>query len=84
MDRVKTPWRLGRCGLSVGYINMRIRITIVCLLTALAAVGCSSLHHDQAAAGMGGPGEFGLDSDAVEVSESQLPDSRATLADPGF
>ncbi len=64
---------------------MRIRIVFALLLTAIAAVGCSSLHHNQNTIATGGSSEYGLGSEPQTTygSESGLPDYRQILADPG-
>ncbi len=64
---------------------MRIRIIFALFLTAIAAVGCSSLQHNQNTVATGGSGEYRLGSEAETAygSESGLPDYRQILADPG-
>ncbi len=64
---------------------MRIRIIFGLLLTAIAAVGCSSFQHNQNPVARGGTGEYGLGSEPETAygSESGLPDYRQILADPG-
>ncbi len=72
--------------MKLGDIRMRIRVFIAIFSTAIAAVGCTSLHQNEALGGsdtetasLASRTEIG----ATTISQSGVPDYRQILADPG-